>query len=84
MVIYMVLRSAFHAPGVGVGGGIGSACGPIRDFVLAAGSNAHEQVLKFGCLIFRINVIDVMSRLVGVSYGIRVVLSDLQIFLVVA
>ena len=83
MVIYMVLRSAFHAPRVGVGGGVGSASGPIRDFVLAARSNAHEEVLKLGCLIFRINFVDVMSRLIGVSDGVGVVLSDLKIFLVV-
>lgn len=80
----MVLRSAFHAPRVGVGGGVGSASGPIRDFVLAAGSNAHEEVLKFSCLIFRINVVDMMSRLIGLSNSVRVMLSDLQIFLVAA
>ena len=80
----MVLRSAFHAPRVGVGGGVGSASGPIRDLVLAASSNAHEEVLKFGCLIFRINFVDMMSRLIGLSNGVGVVLSDLQIFLVAA
>ena len=80
----MVLRSAFHASRVGVGGGVGSSCGPICDFVLTAGSNAHEEVLEFGCLIFRINVVDMVSGLIGLSYGVGVMLSDLQIFLVVA
>ena len=83
MVIYMVLRSAFHAPGVCVGGGVGSPSGPICDFVLTAGSNSHEEILEFGCLIFRINVVDMVSGLIGLSYGVGVMLSDLQIFLVV-
>ena len=61
MVIYMILRCSFHASRVGVGGCVGSSGGPIGDFVLARGGHSDEKILKFGCLIFCINFINLMG-----------------------
>ena len=61
MIIYMILRCAFHRSGVSMSGGVSSASGPIGDFVFATGGDANEKILKFGCLIFCINFVNVMS-----------------------
>ena len=61
MVIYMILRCSFYASRVGVGGCVGSSGCPIGDFVLASCGYANEKILKFGCLIFCINFINLMG-----------------------